>query len=138
MYRPTEPPNFQSFAAAARAGNPASIVTFNPGVVYRTLSMTPHEDYIAGEIDQPERYSIKRVFDGSVDGAQLHMLSYLGQTWGKGTPRFTSEQVVTWTRTVVSQGGAVTWDVPVQTSGLISQPFIEQLNSLNRALARTP
>src|SRR5215468_9890518 len=78
MYRSPEAPNFQSLAAAARAGNPSSIVAFNPGVVYRTLSVSPHEDYIAGEIDHPDRISIKRVSDGSVDGAALHMLSYLG------------------------------------------------------------
>ncbi|HJZ79870.1 MAG TPA: hypothetical protein VKD91_05975 [Pyrinomonadaceae bacterium] len=130
MYRGSEPPNFQSFAAAARAGNPSSIVAFNPGVVYRTLSVTPHEDYIAGEIDHPDRISIKRVSDGSVDGAALHMLSYLGRTWGRGAPRFTNEQIITWTRNVIDQGGAVTWDVPVGTSGLISQPFIEQLSAL--------
>jgi len=62
--------------------------------------------------------------DGNVDGSQLHMLSYLGQTWGKGAPRFTNEQVIKWTRDVVGQGGAVTWDAPVQTNGLISQPFV--------------
>jgi hypothetical protein len=137
MYRGAAP-NFQTLAAAARAGNPAGIVAFNPGVVYRTLSVTPHEDYIAGEIDQPDRQSIRRVFDGNVDGAQLHMLSYLGQTWGKGAPRFSSEQVITWTRNVVGQGGAVTWDVPVQPNGLIAPPFIEQLGALKRALSSTP
>jgi hypothetical protein len=138
MYRSPEPPNFQSLAAAARAGNPSSIVAFNPGVVYRTLSVTPHEDYIAGEIDHPDRLSIRRVFEGNVDGAQLHMLSYLGQTWGKGAPRFTGAQVIKWTRDVVGQGGAVTWDAPVQTSGLLPQPFIEQLNALKTALSSTP
>jgi len=49
MYRSSEPPNFASFAAAARAGNPDSLVAFNPGVVPRILSLTPHEDYTAGE-----------------------------------------------------------------------------------------
>ncbi len=138
MYRSSEAPNFSSFAAAARAGNPSSVVAFNPGVLYRTISITPYEDYTAGEVDHPERLTVKRVFDGNVDGAQLHMLSYLGETWGKGTPRFSSEQVVTWTRSVVSQGGAVTWDTPVQTNGLISQPFLEQLSALNRALSTAP
>jgi alpha-L-fucosidase len=138
MYRSPEAPNFQSLAAAARAGNRSSIVAFNPGVVYRTLSVSPHEDFIAGEIDHPDRLSIRRVFDGNVDGSQLHMLSYLGQTWGKGAPRFASEQVVKWTRDVIGQGGAVTWDAPVQTNGLISQPYIEQLNAVKGAFVSTP
>src|SRR5262249_39592959 len=53
MYRSAEPPNFASFANAARAGNPNSIVAFNPGVVDRILSVTPFEDYSAGEINDP-------------------------------------------------------------------------------------
>ena len=55
MYRSPEPPNFASFAAAARAGNPQSVIAFNPGVVDRLLSVTPFEDYTAGEINEPER-----------------------------------------------------------------------------------
>jgi hypothetical protein len=33
--------------------------------------MTPHEDYTAGEIDQPDRLSIRRAADGKVDGTQI-------------------------------------------------------------------
>jgi hypothetical protein len=136
MYRSAEPPNFASFAAAARAGNPDATVAFNPGVVYRTLSITPYEDYIAGEIDQPDRVSIKRVIDGKIDGAQVHILSFLGQAWGKGSPRFSEEQITQWTRDWVAQGAVVTWDVPIQPNGLISKPFIEQLTSVGKALAQ--
>lgn len=88
MYRSTEPPNFASFAAAARAGNPGAIVAFNPGVVYRILSITPHEDFTAGEIDKPELVTICRSAGGKVDGVQIHMLSFLGEKWGTGAPRF--------------------------------------------------
>src|SRR6266576_3004073 len=49
MYRSERPPNFTSFAAAARAGNPNSALAFNPGVVDRLLLVSPHEDYTAGE-----------------------------------------------------------------------------------------
>jgi hypothetical protein len=48
MYRGEEPPNFNSFAAAARAGNPNSVLAFNPGVVPRIRSITPYEAYTAG------------------------------------------------------------------------------------------
>ena len=61
------------------------------------------------------------------------MLSYLGQTWGRGTPRFTPEQVVEYTKKVVDLGGAVTWDVPVELDGTISQPFVDQLLALQKA-----
>lgn len=134
MYRSDKPPNFASLAAAARAGNPRSVVAFNPGVVYRTLSITPEEDYIAGEIDHPDRMSIRRVFDGKVDGAQLHMLSYLGETWGRGKPRFTVEQISTLMKMVIAQKGSVTWDVPVGVDGLISPVFFDQLKSVSKSI----
>ena len=134
MYRSAEPPNFASFAAAARAGNPDAALAFNPGVVYRILSVTPYEDFTAGEIDKPELVSIRREADGKVDGTQIQMLSYLGQTWGKGSPRFTTEQVIQFTKRVTDLGGAVTWDVPVELNGTISAPFIEQLRSLGKTV----
>ncbi len=137
MYRSMETPNFASFAAAARAGNPQSAVAFNPGVIYRLISISPDEDYIAGEIDHPELASVHRGHDGLMDGGQIHMLSFLGQTWGMGEPRFTSDQVVAYTKKIRDYGGAVTWDVPVELDGTISQPFVEQLTALGKAFPRT-
>jgi hypothetical protein len=96
----------------------------------------PYEDYIAGEIDQPDRASIRRVADGRIDGARVHILSFLGQTWGKGSPRVSEEQIIRWTRDWVAQGAVVTWDVPIQPNGLISKPFIEQLAAAGKALAQ--
>ena len=134
MYRSPEAPNFSSFAAAARAGNPDAAVAFNPGVVYRMISITPDEDFTAGEIDKPEQVTIRRAVDGKIDGTQIQMLSYLGQTWGMGAPRFTVEQILKYTRQIAAAGGAVTWDVPVGLNGTISQPFLDQLTALGRAM----
>jgi alpha-L-fucosidase len=136
MYRTDETPNFASFAAAARAGNPESAIAFNPGVVDRSLSITPHEDYTAGEINDPDRLMIRRAVGGIVDGAQIQVLSYLGTTWGKGSPRVTDEQVVTWSRKVAKSGGVTTWDVPIGPEGLIPQPFIDQLTAVGKAIGR--
>jgi hypothetical protein len=136
MYRSPDSPNFASFAAAARAGNPDAAVAFNPGVVYRMLSLTPYEDFTAGEIDKPELVTIRRGADGKIDGVRIHMLSYLGQTWGMGAPRFTSEQAIEYTRKVRQAGGAVTWDVPVELNGAIPQPFLDQLTAIGRAIWR--
>lgn len=135
MYRSPDPPNFASFAAAARAGNPDAIVAFNPGVVYRMLSLTPYEDFTAGEIDKPELVTIRRTADGKVDGTRIHMLSYLGRTWGMGAPRFSTDEAITYSRKVTQAGGAVTWDVPVELNGTISQPFLDQLTALGKSLA---
>jgi len=133
MYRSEKAPNFGSFAAAARAGNRQSVVTFNPGVVYRLISMTPHEDYTGGETADPSKMDIKRQYDGKVDGRQIHILSYIGEKWGMGQPRFTSEQLLGWSKQVAEIGGVITWDVPVQPSGLIAAPFMEQLSSVGKS-----
>jgi hypothetical protein len=136
MYRSDQTPNFATFAAAARAGNPGSIVAFNPGVVPRILSVTPHEDYTAGEINDPNRVEIRRAVDGKIDGTRVHILSYLGQRWGMGTPRFSTEQAVQWSRSIRRQDGVITWDVPIQANGLIPQPFVDQLAAVGKALPR--
>jgi hypothetical protein len=137
MYRSPDPPNFASFALAARAGNPGTALAFNPGVVYRILSVTPHEDFTAGEIDQPERMSIRRSEDGKVDGTRIHVLSYLGRTWGMGEgPRYTDQEVVGWSAKVRDAGGAITWDVPVQLNGTIAEPFLRQLSEIGKALRK--
>jgi alpha-L-fucosidase len=138
MYRSDEPPNFKSFADASRAGNPDAIVAFNPGVVYRTISLTPHEDYTAGEVDKPELWLPRRFADGNQDGARLHMLSFLGARWGTGdAPRFKDEDAITWSRRVIDAGGAVTWDVPIQRDGTMAQSFLDQLTAIGHA-ARVP
>lgn len=135
MYRAKESPDFASFAAAARAGNPAAAVAFNPGVMYRPISVTPEEDYTAGEVDKPERWEPRRAMDGRVDGAQIHFLSYLGETWGKGAkPRFPTEEAVAQSRRVAAAGGAVTWDVPAMPDGTLAPEFLEQLAAISRAL----
>jgi len=135
MYRSEYAPNFSSFAAAALAGNPESIVAFNPGVVYRSLSVTPYEDYTAGEIDNPELMSIKRAYNGKVDGKQIHILSFLGKTWGMGEPRFSSDQVINWSRQVSSLGGVITWDTPVKINGTIDPQFIQILGVLGKSFS---
>jgi hypothetical protein len=136
MYRSAEPPNFSSFAAAARAGNPDAAVAFNPGVIYRLISVSPDEDFTAGEIDKPDQVMVRRSTGGLIDGTQLHMLSFLGETWGVGTPRFTKEQVIGYTKKIRDNGGSVTWDVPVALDGTIADPFLEQLAALSNTFPR--
>jgi hypothetical protein len=137
MYRHPEPPNFESFSAAARAGNPNSIVAFNPGVFNRLRSLTPHEDYLAGEINDPNAVDLRRVVDGKHDGVQVHVLSYLGRRWGMGEPRLSTQQAVRYSRDRTRKGGVLTWDVPIQSSGLIPEPFMDQLAAVGKALGES-
>ena len=134
MYRSVDPPNFATFAAAARAGYPERVIAFNRGVVPRIISITPHEDYTAGEISDMSVMQIRRSNDGMIDGAQIHILGYLGERWGTGSPRFSAEEAVAWSRQVIEKEGIITWDVPIQIGGLISRPFIDQLTEIGKAL----
>jgi len=131
MYRRAQPPNFASFAAAARKGNANSIVAFNRGVVMPVHSESEQEDYTAGEVNEPERARM----DGPImDGAQWHMLSYLGERWSGGKPRFSTDDAVKFTKRLVDKGGVVTWDVPHNERGLIEEPFLEQLRAIGAAV----
>ena len=138
LYRSVESPNFHSFAAAARAGNSRAAVAFNPGQVTRTLSLTADEDYIAGEISDPTLWNARRNFDGLIDGAQIHFLSYLGTTWGQGVPRFSIDQVTAFSRAVSEVGGVVTWDTPAQRNGTFAPEFVAQLRAAGEAIRATP
>ena len=153
MYRHPEPPNFASFAAAARAGNPDSIVAFNPGVMpqrhpalrpdRQVCSITEYEDYTAGEVadwlvDCHGRW-VESVTRGTEHGShlsQFHVLTYLGERWGGGKPRFTNRFVIEYTREINARGGVVTYDVPILPSGLIADEFVRQLGALRDGLAR--
>ena len=76
--------------------------------------------------------------NGKVDGAHPHVLSFLGETWGKGSPRVATEQVVAWCRKISGAGAIITWDTPIQKNGLTTQPFMEQLTAVGEALRRQP
>ena len=98
-------------------------MAFNPGVKVPVICHSEHEDYTAGEISEafptcPGRW---------LDGAQYHVLSYLGENWCRGLPRFPDSFVAGYTQHVRERGGVVTWDVPITPEGRIPQPFIEQL-----------
>lgn len=123
MYRYPDAPNFQSFADALRAGNPDSIVAFNPGVFTPVQTMTDQEDYTAGEIAD----ALPVCPGDHVEKAQYHILSYLGSSWCSGKPRFKNELAAAYTLDVTDKGGVITWDVPINSKGQIPQEFIDQL-----------
>ena len=133
-YRHPDAPNFESLTAAARAGNPNRIVTYNPGRFPRIMSITQYEDYTAGEINDLDRIKWAYAYDGKIDGKQMHILSFLGNYWGQGDPRFTSEQVLRYSRDITKIGGAITWDVPPKLDGTIPDDFMKQLVKIGEAL----
>jgi hypothetical protein len=145
MYNHREPPNFQSFADALRAGNPNSLVALSGGAKLPVRPLTSVNDYTAGElyaylqVNAPiyfDKYGLK--LNGTVDGALLHILTYLGGFWGVGEPRFPVELPIGYTKHINACGGVVTWDVPIMHNGLIPEAFIAQLSEISKAVGTSP
>jgi len=94
------------YADAAKQGNPAAVVTFNPGVSLKRASDA--EDYTAGELNEP----FAHVCEGRwLDGSQWHVLTFLGKKWGWRDARYTGEQWAGWIAGVTAKGGVVTLDL---------------------------
>lgn len=101
-----------AYAAAVKAGNPHSIVAFNPGCRTTLVRQTRASDYTAGEVSDglfeqtaPGRWT---------DGAQSHILTYLGSWWGGNGYdgcRFADEDITAWTKKFTGEGGVVMFDV---------------------------
>lgn len=143
MYRHPDEPNFRSFATALRAGNPDSIIGFNFGTVGSiwadgsgryVLSLTEEEDYTAGEQDRALPLCPGPWVDLNSHRARWHVLTYLGEDWGSGQPRFPTELAVGYTKHVVANGGVVTWDVPIQRRGLLPDAYMIQLWAIRNAI----
>jgi hypothetical protein len=119
------------YADAVRRGNPAAIVTFNPGV--SLVRHTRAEDYTAGELNEP--------FDSVpssrwVDGSQWHALTFLGAHWGARDTRYPAERWQEWFRKVAAGGGAVTldlgpnWDPKAGPIGALAEAQLQQVRAL--------
>lgn len=140
MYRFDEPPNFASFAAAMKAGNPDAIVAFNPGVGATVRAHTKFDDYSAGEVNLPQLPTAVenchgRWLEREGKKVQFHILTYLGTTWcGGDQPQMSDEKVVQLVEAVTTKGGVITFDVPIQKNGRIPEPFIKQLKAIGKGV----
>jgi hypothetical protein len=136
MYRNPRPPNFRSFAAALRAGNPDALVAFNPGPKYPMEAHSEHEDYTAGEGSQHALpLCTGRWVEYRKHAVQWHTYNWIGPNWGRGDPpRLSTELLVGYTEQVTRNQGVVTWDVPFDEHGLIREPYLGMLKRLAVAI----
>ena len=96
---------FKEIADSLRAGNPDALVAFNPGL--KTVRYSLQNDYIAGESED-----LKPIPNGRcLDGAQWHLLTFLGGWWGSGGTRYSEEELGDYISLITSRGGALTLDV---------------------------
>ena len=126
--------NWKTWAAAARAGNPNSLLAFNRGVRIDEafIRQTDEQDYTAGEqsefVQRPQAHP-------APEGMTWHMLSYLGSFWGKADgPLETDAFMISYVRSINASGGVVTMDINVSPDGRIHQPHLDQLTAIAKAL----
>lgn len=131
MYHHEDEPNMESFCRALRAGNPDSLLAFNCGVNAPVKLDTGYDDYTAGEINRCFPVTTTRF----LGGAQYHILTYLASNWGGGEKLLDNDFIYGYTKQLNQFGAVITWDTPIQKSGLLQQPFYEQLCYLGQKLA---
>jgi len=86
----SKPYNWNTWAAAVRAGNPRSLIAFNPGadIKHAFDKLTDQQDYTAGE---QNRFGATPRSNPAPPGMQWQILSYLGTRWAKADgPRRTA------------------------------------------------
>lgn len=132
----TKPYNWTTWAAAARAGNPQSLLAFNPGtdLKHAFTALCAEQDYTAGEQNDwtatPEKFPAQA-------GVQWQVLGFLGSHWGAADgPRLADAAMIDYIRTVNTQGGAVTMDVHVSADGQVFRAHLNQLVAIKNALRR--
>lgn len=137
MYDYADAPNFTSLATALRAGNPDAIVAFNPGQLMQLPIESCEQDFTAGETANNFPNPAPR--RTGMCGVQYHILSYLGQNWGQrgSVPRFTVSDVYARTAGYVASQWAITWDAPIDDSGLVEAPFIPIFQALTNLTHRS-
>ena len=130
----TKPYNWKTWAAACRAGNPDSLLAFNPGTdrprAFTVLS--DEQDYTAGE--QNDWTATPQQFPAS-PGVVWHVLGFLGSSWAKPDgPHVPDAAMIAYGRQVIGAGGVVTCDVNVSDAGRIFSPHLQQLTVLHAAV----
>ena len=139
-----DPAVYEAYTRAMKSGNPNALVAYNTGPIGWSPEpkkpATSHEDYLAGEVNWRlpvggvRPWDQKQYYVGpSIDGDQLHFLTFLGTFWGIGEPRFPDELVVGWTKHTNNHGGTISWDIPLDYNGRIPAAHFRQLHVLKEA-----
>ncbi len=131
----TQPNNWNTWAAACRAGNPDSILAFNPGtrIDKAFARLTQQQDYTAGEQNSWNATPAKHP---APKGMRWHVLSFMGSRWGRcDGPRTSDDAMLKYIRTVNEQGGVVSIDVGIsKKDGTIHPPHLKQLLAIGAGL----
>ena len=109
---------------ALQAGNPNSMVALNPGIIVKKVGAG--QEYTCGESDRLIFYPEDRF----IDGAQWHVLSYLGPWWTDPNCAHSNVELVKYVKACTDKGGVLTFDVSFSQTGQIVDEHFEQLKVL--------
>jgi len=140
--------DWPAWIAAARAGSPNAIITFNDGAfcINNVKPVTPLEDYHAGEVHQLVNGKIKLGHEPDsplylpdsqfIDGVQWHALVPVDSTFEGGAPyHYTDQELLGFIKACKSVNGAVTLNLPIGLDGKVPDQSIEQMQRLGREVA---
>ena len=140
--------NIDTWVAAVRSGNPAAELAFNAGA-HPILSLCtegklcPHQTFTSGE-NHGFHQRLKKGMGKPLTPQNFppppaviwHLLLPVSDGWGAGTTsRFEHALLRDRVDTINSQGGAITFDVPIAAAGTIPEPImavLQQLGETNR------
>ena len=132
----SKPYNWNTWAAACRAGNPECILAFNPGTrLDKAFSaLTDQQDYTAGE---QNKFRATPDTNPAPNGVQWHILSFLGTRWAaKDGPTNSDQYMIDYVRNVNSLGGTVSIDANVSADGTFYEPHLKQLIAIGKGINR--
>jgi hypothetical protein len=125
-------PEYMTYINAVKAGNKDVLVATK--LASRLDAEQVHEDYTFGESGFLLEVSYLHYRDyrpGITDKMQLHYLTFLGEFWGIGEPRFPVKLVTGWTQHINNLGGTVSWDIPLTDTGAIPDKVYSQLEAIS-------
>ncbi len=117
-------------AAALKAGNPESIVAFNPGVEEKVNAYSKHDDYTCGEQNRFFDMPASRF----IEGEQWHIASFLGASWGQAGCRYSKRELAEYVFDVSRRGGVVSIDVLLYRDGSLDRSQLEVLKAVREQL----
>jgi hypothetical protein len=135
--------DYRELFTAAKVGNPDRIVTFNRWIF---PTVTPWQDYWAGEIDSPDEFPNSQYMDTEVGkGLLYHSLIALEDDWvytaegyAEGEsfykPRFDSEEIIEYVQGLHEIGAPVTINIAIHQDGTLGDEALKIMKEVKSAL----
>lgn len=120
----------ESYKKAVLAGNDETILALNQGVEPTVYPANKYCDYTAGEFNEFTAVPESRF----VDGAQWHVLSFLGNTWTDASVKYDGEYMSNYIATVNSKGGVVTVDMHIEKDGSLVKEQLDVMRVVKQRI----